>query len=500
MRNSGESFNSGEQDRSNNPNRNRGNMSYRATLEQTQENLSRRERLSRMSDEELRKLQRELMAKKEQEEKARMERGTPTEAPVPQETPVETPVPQEAPTESSETEEASPETISEEEAEKTKERAEKKPAVRSLFNKATAMLIAGSIFVGAFAGAAGAGVFDAKREALKDNQPKVEENYDKTEKQEQKEKEKQFDNLTGIEVLDEDIDGSFEQDDNVGCYEDGNKVSPNSLGNPNAILKEMGVDPKDATPEQRGKITEYLSYSMKYPAAYNAIAYGISGFEDLTINEAEDKISNMSANEKEDLQKQLKKLYDNSTYSTVTGQGVYKNQGVAEREDGRHSFYVESNLTGEEILRRETKMDDGSTVELFFRVPCAGNGLDQIVVKAKDGGTPTTITIREEKPEPPEKLQPKNTAAEKKHAGPRVNQQKLDEKKTPKTSVKQDYKAVDKAHEQVKSGDMAGSKKEKERQQKVDNSRETKKNDKEAKSNADNSAEERAKQFEEGDF
>jgi len=500
MRNSGESFNSGEQDRSNNPNRNRGNMSYQATLEQTQENLSRRERLSRMSDEELRKLQRELMAKKEQEEKARMERGTPTEAPVPQETPVETPVPQEAPTESSETEEASPETISEEEAKKTKERAEKKPAVKSIFNKATAMLIAGSIFVGAVAGAAGAGVFDAKREALKDNQPKVEETYDKTEKQEQKEKEKQFDNLTGIEVLDEKIDGSFEQDDNVGCYEDANKEHPNSVGNTDAVLKEMGVDPKDATPEQRGKATEYMSYSMKYPAAYDAIAYRIPGFEDLTLNEAEDKISNMPDAEKKDFRKQLKKNHDNSTYSEVTANGVYRNQGVFEGEDGRYGGFVDTDISGRKIDQRVTPLEDGSTVITFIKWPC-GNRLEKGIMKTKEGKT-ITITIRHEEPEKERKykLQPKNTAAEKKNAGPRVNQQKLDEKKTPKTSVKQDYKAVDKAHEQVKSGDMAGSKKEKERQQKVDNSRETKKNDQEAKSNADNSAEERAKQFEEGDF
>lgn len=401
MRNSGESFNSGEQDRSNNPNRNRGNMSYRATLEQTQENLSRRERLSRMSDEELRKLQRELMAKKEQEEKARMERGTPTEAPVPQETPVETPVPQEAPTESSETEEASPETISEEEAKKTKERAEKKPAVKSLFNKATAMLIAGSIFVGAVAGAAGAGVFDAKREALKDNQPKVEETYDKTEKQEQKEKEKQFDNLTGIEVLDEKIDGSFEQDDNLGCFEDKNKVSQNAVGNPDAVLKEMGVDPATATAEQRGKASEYATYSMKYPTAFQSIAYGIEGFENLSLNEAEDKISKMSDGEKANLQEQIHKFHENSKYSEEVGQGVYRNHGVAEREDGsRHSYFVESDLTGKNILVRETKRADGTTVVTREKEDCF-NMLTEIEYRQPDGSSIVVKINNPNEPTPP---------------------------------------------------------------------------------------------------
>lgn len=60
--------------------------------------------------------------------------------------------------------------------------------------------------------------------------------------------------LTGYEKLDKLIDGSFEQYDNIGCfsYKPGEKATPYSLGNPKAVLEAMGINPEEATAEQRG--------------------------------------------------------------------------------------------------------------------------------------------------------------------------------------------------------------------------------------------------------
>ena len=62
---------------------------------------------------------------------------------------------------------------------------------------------------------------------------------------------------TGNEVLNDLIDGSFDQYGNPGCYGETEearnaKHSPDSVGNPVEVLKLMGVDSlEEATPEQR---------------------------------------------------------------------------------------------------------------------------------------------------------------------------------------------------------------------------------------------------------
>ena len=379
---SGESFNNANTEQSGEDERryqDRGNKVYRAAREQAHEAPAGDEQYENMSDEELLKLYREL-AKKHPEE-ATANAGAPT--PVVEEQPAE------------------PETISSAAATETKEHASRNSAFKKFIAGA---LIAATVFTGgAFAGAG-----FAKKEAPKTNPTTVEDVYGgvKDERQEKVE----VKDLTGIEALDEKIDGSFEQDDNVGCYEDSNKVHPNSVGNPDAVLKEMGVNPEDATPEQRGTASEYVTYSMKYPAAFQAIAYGIDGFEDLSLNKAEDKIANMSDEEKVNFQKQLHEFHENSEYSEEVGQGVYRNHGVTEREDGRHSYFVESDLTGKNILVRETKLNDGTIVTTKEKEDCA-NMLTEIEYRSPDGNTtvvkvntpdePTPTPIPEPTPTPP---------------------------------------------------------------------------------------------------
>lgn len=216
-------------------------------------------------------------------------------------------------------------------------------------------------------------------------------NADSTRTETEESIEDNYESLTGYNKLDKLIDGSYEQDGNLGCFESEGKVSESAVGNPGLALEKIGVDPANATPEERGVVSEYMTYSMKYPAGFQAIAYGLDGFEGLSLNEAEDKIANMSDEEKAELQKQFQKIYENSEYSEEIGQGMYKNHGVAERADGRHSYFVESDLTGKNILVRETKLEDGTTVITKEKEDCA-NMLTEIEYRHPDGTT-TVITI-----------------------------------------------------------------------------------------------------------
>ena len=190
--------------------------------------------------------------------------------------------------------------IAPEVAKATAERVKNDPKANGFLNKkAMAAILAVSITAGGIAGYFGANIQQSSAEPGND-QIRTEQSAEEA-----------FESLTGYDKLDKLIDGSFDQDSNLGCYESEGKVSQNSVGNPNLILEELGIDPATATPEQRGVVSEYMSYSMKYPAAFDAIAYGAPGFDNLTINEAEDKISSMSDEEKAEIQKFLKKQYEN---------------------------------------------------------------------------------------------------------------------------------------------------------------------------------------------
>ena len=324
----------------------------------------------------------------------------------------------------------------------------------------------------------------------------------------------EFESLTGYDKLDKLIDGSFSQDGNLGCYESEGKVSDTAIGNPDLVLKEMGIDPATATAEERGVVDEYMTYSMRYPAAAQAIAYEIEGFDGLSINEAEDKIANMSDEEKAEFQKELQKIYENSEYSFVDGQGVMENHGVAEVDGVRHSFGVESDLTGVQLIKRTTKLEDGSTAYTYIKEDC--NNFIFVIEKENPDGTITTTTITVDtpntpdtpdtpdnptpEPTPPGGHPAKNEQAERDNAGSRVDQQPLNESKTPKTTIEQAQKPVQQAHEQVSSGNTAGSSAEKQKQSAVDNSEQTKQNNQESTSHANDSASERANDFAEGNY
>lgn len=198
--------------------------------------------------------------------------------------------------------------------------------------------------------------------------------------------------LTGYEILDNTIDGSFLQYGNIGCYESHEKTADISVGAPNEVLRAIGINPDNATPEERGVVQEYFAYSMEEPAASVAIAGQLEGFYGLTQKEAEDKIHNMTAEEKTKLQSQLKDFFDHTSYHEEFGNGAYLNQYIAEDENGeKYSGFTESNLTGQKMLVGVTKFEDGTTIEWTSKESC-GNNEDRIII-TPPGGTPTVFTI-----------------------------------------------------------------------------------------------------------
>lgn len=202
--------------------------------------------------------------------------------------------------------------------------------------------------------------------------------------------------LTGYEALDETIDGSLEQYDNIGCYE---SRTDGSVGDPDKVLEAMGVNPEDATAEERGAVQEYFAFSMAEAAAPIAMAGNFEGFAGLDVEEAADKIHDMTDEEKANLQDQLKSYFDNTEYHYEEGSGTYRNQYIRENADGeKYTGFVESDLTGKQILMAKTTLEDGTTVSWMSKEDC-GNAEDRIVVTTPEGET-TVVTLPEPEPTP----------------------------------------------------------------------------------------------------
>lgn len=298
--------------------------------------------------------------------------------------------------------------------------------------------------------------------------------------------------LTGYEVLDKTIDGSFMQYDNIGCYESEGKVSDYAVGNPDAVLEAMGIDPANATAEERGIVQEYFAYSMAEPAASVAIVGDFEGFDGLTQNQAETKIKKMTAEEKVKFQSQLKDYFDKTEYHYETGSGKYRNQGIYEDKEGnKYSRFSNSDLTGIRILIGKTTSDDGVVRIRMSKGDC-GNDENQSTVIPPDA-PPTVIVIpegpddsepEEESEEPEEEseeteekeekednktprlmpdynrwsgLEPKNQQELVDNAGSRVDQQNLDNAVTPPTTLEQDQANFSTIEEQKKKDEEAAA-------------------------------------------
>ncbi|MBR3254098.1 hypothetical protein IKF86_02525 [Candidatus Saccharibacteria bacterium] len=277
--------------------------------------------------------------------------------------------------------------------------------------------------------------------------------------------EKDIEVLTGNEKLDALIDGSFEQYDNVGLYkyEMDNKWSNSAVSNPKAILEYMGVDPAEATAEDYGTAYEYVVYSQKESAAFVAVANKMEGFENLSYEQGEKKIADMSAEEKDEFQEQLKDHFDDVTYEFETGKGIGTNHFIREKEDGStYGVWITDDETGIEHVNAKHKETDGSYTITYMQVRCFNSG-NTVIIQHVDGTReeiPITIENPPEESTPPGDQehhdehhedpddptpgnQPKNVQAEKKNAGNVVTPMGLNENVTPKTTLDQDQANFD---------------------------------------------------------
>lgn len=174
----------------------------------------------------------------------------------------------------------------------------------------------------------------------------------------QLEGEKETIELTGVEVLDETIDGSFTQYDNVGCFKNKSpENSPIDVGSPEEVLKAMGVDPETATPEQWGQAMEYMSFSQNISAGPIAYIFNFPVAQGKTYKEFEDSIKDLSDDEKESLTKDIKAVNDDTKYTIETGNGVVTNQYAEKDENGEvHSTFNEKDVTGKKLLAAKTTL------------------------------------------------------------------------------------------------------------------------------------------------
>ena len=206
------------------------------------------------------------------------------------------------------------------------------------------------------------------------------------------ETEAEHNSLTGYEALDQRIDGSFLQYDNPGCYNDENKVTTDSVGNPDAVFELIDVDPTNATAEQRGAVQEYLIGSMEEPAASWAIACGFEGFEGLNQAEAEERIHNMSDEEKAEFLEQIRDSFSRTEWHYETASGINHNQFMeGNGPEDIHSGFVDSDLTGVRVLVGETTLEDGSTIRTKFKEDC-GN-IEIMAVRVSPEGEATVVII-----------------------------------------------------------------------------------------------------------
>lgn len=180
--------------------------------------------------------------------------------------------------------------------------------------------------------------------------------------------------LTGSEILDAMIDGSFNQYDNPGGHDIDYRKDPTlkqqgrpdiysagSVANVADVLTFMNnnnliADPANITPEEYGTAYKFVVFSEKEPAAYVAIGAGMEGFEDLSYKEAVAKIDNMDAVEKSDFQADLQHVFDRTNFSESSVKGEITN------------YYIVDNAKGEKQGEAHTTYLDGPTSTLVMSV------------------------------------------------------------------------------------------------------------------------------------
>ncbi len=226
----------------------------------------------------------------------------------------------------------------------------------------------------------------------------IAENY-----QDSKESEQNYNSLTGYKVLDKRIDGSFEQFEFRG-----KPGSPNAIANTDEILKLMNIDPAEATAEEYGAVYKFLAYSMAPVAAGAIVERNVPGFENLTINEIEEKIYGMNVAEKADFQKELSKILDSAKFSYKMVSGNYFNQGdtPSDKVNRYFSYFAEVKRDNYRLVMVETPFDGG--VKYSFFDPSCGN-LQDLIISVDENGEVTDAQIVTTKIDPSPEPTPKDS-------------------------------------------------------------------------------------------
>ena len=200
-----------------------------------------------------------------------------------------------------------------------------------------------------------------------------------------------LESLTGYEEYDSLIDGSFQQYNNPGCYDSEGKSTPNSVANPTEALALIGATPETATSQEWGAAFEYVAFSQSETAAYVATAYGMPGFENVSYQDAAEKIENMSAEEKAEFQHQLDELFDQIEFSMDAVDGTHTNFYIIEQRGEKVGVISTSDLEGERVLTMSLEREDGTTVIAQAMIRCFNGDKMIVEITGQDG----TKTIRE---------------------------------------------------------------------------------------------------------
>ena len=206
---------------------------------------------------------------------------------------------------------------------------------------------------------------------------------------------------TKHEQLNQLIDGSFEQYDNVGLYkyEMDKKIDPTAVGNTTAVLEYLGINPETATADDYAEVIKYFAFSQKETAAFIAVANGLEGFEDFSYEQAEKKVLEMDEEERKAFVNQLLDYFNNSSFNLTTSNGSKENHFVKEDENGRtYGVFREVDTTGMKELEVTFQKKDGSAITIAFELPC-GNG-EITIIKTLPSGETEITTIKIDNPDP----------------------------------------------------------------------------------------------------
>lgn len=252
--------------------------------------------------------------------------------------------------------------------------------------------------------------------------------------------------LTGSEVLDGLIDGTFEQYNNPGGHDRTWAKDPSlrtqgrpdiysatSVANVADILQymienDLIEDRDNIKDEEWGMAYKFVAFSQKEPAAYMAISAKVPGFENLSYEQAVSKIASMDESERTAFQYQLGDVFSRTTFTHDVVEGGFESYYIGEQNGEKRGFIdniklekptgilimnvaTKSLAEGDKAfvmsddgtyvppsaLATETKDDDGDTTVIRILKRCFNGGKHVTFIERKTG-TKTNIEVRIDTP------------------------------------------------------------------------------------------------------